>query len=246
VVAKISTSVFCDHLYTHSGAKKTHDWVVDQIADLFRTTYKAKTRQVARNRGQKCGDIELPGYLSLVMDLHITHECWGSSVDPTLNGNSSYPNDIDRSLNEVADDEIRKYRADYDNNPPNSIFFMSVITSTSGRLHSEFVCILFLEAHRETDRFFVASGVHFEQTNSGLFHLRRSVFFSEFRAKVGNTLAKAVALRVNLNLDGESITSRTLANILSINLVSVFMCSSPPNNPVYPRRVELFNIIFSL
>jgi hypothetical protein len=37
-----------DHLCTctvHSGVKKAHDWVVDQIADLFRTTHKAKTRQ---------------------------------------------------------------------------------------------------------------------------------------------------------------------------------------------------------
>ncbi len=31
---------------------------------------------------------------------------------------------------------------------------MSTIVSTSGRLHSEFVRILFLQAHRETDRFF--------------------------------------------------------------------------------------------
>jgi hypothetical protein len=31
-----------DHLYigtTHSGGKKVHDWVVDQIADLFRITH---------------------------------------------------------------------------------------------------------------------------------------------------------------------------------------------------------------
>ena len=47
----------------HSGAKKAHDWEVDQIADLFRTTHKVKTQQVARSRGQRCGDIELAGYL---------------------------------------------------------------------------------------------------------------------------------------------------------------------------------------
>jgi len=55
-----------DHLCTctpHSDAKKAHDWVVDQLADLFRTTHKAKTRQVARSRGQQCGDIELTDYL---------------------------------------------------------------------------------------------------------------------------------------------------------------------------------------
>jgi hypothetical protein len=36
-----------DHLNTctaHSGAKKAHDWMVDQVAEFFRTTYKVKTQ----------------------------------------------------------------------------------------------------------------------------------------------------------------------------------------------------------
>ena len=48
----------------HSGAKKEHDWMVDQVADLFRTTHKVKTQQVVKIRGQHCGDIELVGYLA--------------------------------------------------------------------------------------------------------------------------------------------------------------------------------------
>jgi hypothetical protein len=128
------------------GAKKAHDWAVGQIADLFRTTHKVKTQQVARNRGQLCGDIELGGYLAnvagpvpLLLDLRIAHERFGSSSDPNLNGHLHYPNDIDLSLNEAAADKIRKYRADYNNNPPNAISFMPAIASMSGRLHSEFV-----------------------------------------------------------------------------------------------------------
>ena len=39
-------------------------WVVDQLADLFPTTHKVKTQQVAKSRGQHCGDIELTGYLA--------------------------------------------------------------------------------------------------------------------------------------------------------------------------------------
>ena len=62
-------------------------------------------------------------------------------------------------LNDVAIDKIRKYHADYNNRPPSAVSFMTAITSTSGRLHSEFVRLLFLQAHRETDRFFTASGV---------------------------------------------------------------------------------------
>ena len=87
------------------------------------------------------------------------HGRFGSSSDPSINGHLHYPNDVDRSLNEAVADKIRNYRADYNNNPPNAISFMSTIVSTSGRLHSEFVRLLFLQAHRETDRFFAASGV---------------------------------------------------------------------------------------
>ena len=64
---KIAVDALGDHVATctaHSGAKKAHDWAVDQIADLFRTTHRVKTQQVVRSRGQRCGDIELVGYLS--------------------------------------------------------------------------------------------------------------------------------------------------------------------------------------
>ena len=43
---------------------KAHAWAVAGIADLFRTTHKVKTQQVAKIRGQRCGDIELAGYLA--------------------------------------------------------------------------------------------------------------------------------------------------------------------------------------
>jgi hypothetical protein len=114
-------------------------------------------------------------------------------------------------INEAAVDKIRKYRADYNNNPQSTVSFkvMSDVTSTSGRLHSEFIRLLFLQAHRETDRFFAASGVQLDQSNSGLFHFRLSVFTSQIKTKVGSTLTKDAALRVNLNIDGTPITSRT-------------------------------------
>ena len=86
---------------------------------------------------------------------------------------------------------------------------MPPIASTSGRLHSEFVRLLFLRAHREADRFFAASGVQLAESTSGLFHLRRAAFFSQLQAKVGNILAKAAALRITVNIDGAPIVSRS-------------------------------------
>ncbi len=103
----------------------------------------------------------------------------------------------------------KKYRTNYNNRPPSVVSFMTAIDSTPGRLHSEFVQLLFLQAHRETDRFFATSGVQLVQPNSGLFHFLRVVFSPQVKAKVGSTLTKTAALRINLNIDGTPITSRT-------------------------------------
>ena len=60
-----------------------------------------------------------------------------------------------------------------------AVSFMPAITSTSGRLHSEFVRLLFLQVHRETDRFFAASGVQSAQsTSGGFFQFRHAAFSS--------------------------------------------------------------------
>jgi hypothetical protein len=121
---KFKIDTLGDHLFTctaHSGVKKAHDWVVGQLPDLFHTTHTTKIQQVVRSRGQHCGDVELVGYLAnttdpvpLVLDLHIVHDRFGSSSYPTLNGTLHYPNpnDIDKSVNETADDKIRKYLTD--------------------------------------------------------------------------------------------------------------------------------------
>ncbi len=171
---------------------------------------------MVKSRGQHCGDLELAVYLAneggpvpLVLDLRIVHDRIGSSANPVLNGTLTHPNNIDESLNKVAKDKIRKYRTDYNNNPPNAVAFMPAMAGTTGRLYSEFIRLLFLQTHRETDRFFVASGVQSTQSNLGTsyFHLHRAVFSGLFKSRVGNIIAKASALRVNLNLDGASIVS---------------------------------------
>ena len=97
---KFQVDTLGDHLCTcttHSGVKKTHDWVVDQLPDLFHTTHRDKTHQVLNNRGHYCGDIELVGYLTktgdpvpLVMDLRVPHDRVDSSDDSDLNGHLHY------------------------------------------------------------------------------------------------------------------------------------------------------------
>jgi hypothetical protein len=133
---------------------------------------------------------------------------------------------------------------DYNNNPPNSVSFIPAIDGTNGRLYSDFIRLLFLQTHRETDRFFVVSGVQSAQSNLGstCIHFRRVAVLNHLKSKCGLLLAKAVALRVTLILDGTpylisfSHSPITLTNISVINLVSIFRCSSSKTNSVYVRR----------
>ena len=156
----------------------------------------------------------------MVLDLRIAHDRLGSRSDPSINDTLHYPNDIHRSLNETAADKIRKYRADYNNRSPNAISFMPAIVCTSDRLHSELVRLLFLQAHRETDRFFAVSGVHHVQSNRGQFHFKRAVFFSQLKAKADLVLAKTAALRITLNINDYPVASRSHSPLtLSLSLI---------------------------
>jgi hypothetical protein len=74
---------------------------------------------------------------------------------------------------------------------------MIVISSTSGRLHSEFVRLLFLQDHRETDN------------TRGHFHFRRVTFSSQLTSRVGNFLVKDTGLHITINLGGVAITSKS-------------------------------------
>ena len=52
---KFQLDAMGDHLCTctgHSGVKKAHDWSVEQLADLFRTTHHTKTQHVTKSRGR--------------------------------------------------------------------------------------------------------------------------------------------------------------------------------------------------
>ncbi len=101
--------------------------------------------------------------------------------------NRHYTNDIYRSLNETEDNKIRKYRPDYNNNPPNTAYRLI------GKLTA----------------FFAASGVQLPQTDRDQFHFPRTAFASQFKRRVDLDLAKATALRITLNLDGAPITSKS-------------------------------------
>jgi hypothetical protein len=107
-----------DHTSTctaHSGATKAHDWMVGVLGPLFRTAgHTVRTQHgVTASAGQRRGDVELRSYLqdaagrrSLVFDLSMTHDRFGSSSHVQQNGLLSHPQDLDAPLRVAAQRKI--------------------------------------------------------------------------------------------------------------------------------------------
>jgi len=118
-LAKCGSKKFCmdfhgDHPSTctaHSGATKAHDWMVSVLGPLFRTAgHVVRTQHgVTASAGQRRGDVEIRNYLrdqagrrSLVFDLSIAHDRFGSSSHPQQNRSLTHPQDIDAPLRVAA------------------------------------------------------------------------------------------------------------------------------------------------
>ena len=98
--------------------------------------------------GQRRGDVEICKYMrdqagsrSLVFDLSITHDCYGSSSHVHQNGLLSHPQDLDAPLRLAAKRKINGYRQQYADNQ--NIYFLPTIMSTSTSMHGEFLRLLF-------------------------------------------------------------------------------------------------------
>jgi len=72
--------------------------------------------------------------------------------------------------------------------------------STSNRMHGEFLCLLFLQAHRETKSHFTADGMPSQHNQSESFWFKTAAFYQGLKSKVGLAAAKTATLRINLNV----------------------------------------------
>jgi hypothetical protein len=101
--------------------------------------------------------------------------------------------------------KIAAYQQQYADNQ--NISFLPAIVSTSTRMHGEFLRLLFLQAHRETEAHFTAAGMSSQTNNSEALRFKRAAFYNGLKSKVGLAAAKAAALRVNLNVQGCGIVA---------------------------------------
>ena len=119
--------------------------------------------------------------------------------DPSKTGQPRlrHPADINKPLRVAAKEKVNKYQHTYANN--HSISFLPAIFSITGRTDAEFLRLLFYHAHRESEEFFRLTG-QLAQPNQDSVFSKRAAFFNGLKSKVGHIMAKATALKVNLNL----------------------------------------------
>ena len=153
-----------------------HDWMVGLLSQLFRTAgHIVRTQHgVTARAGQRRSNVELCSYLqdaagrrSLVFDLSMTHDRFGSSSHVQQNGLLSHPQDLDAPLRLAAQRKINSYRQQYADNQ--NISFLLAIVSTSTRMYGEFLRLLFLQAHRETEAHCTAAGMSSQRNHSDSF-----------------------------------------------------------------------------
>ena len=152
--------------------------VVRTAGHLVRTQHG-----VTASAGQRHGDVEVRSYLrdqagsrSLVFDdLSIAHDRFGSSSHVQQNGSLSYPQDLDGPMRVAALRKTNAYKQTYADNQ--NISFLPAIMSTSNRMHSEFLRLLFLQVHRETEAHFTAAGMPSQRNQSESFRFKRAAFY---------------------------------------------------------------------
>ena len=139
------------------------------------------------------------GSRSLVFDLSITHG-YGSSSHPLQNGRLTHLQDIDAPLHIAAQRKINSYK----NNTLTirTFIFSPPLSPPAPACAANFLRLLFLQAHRETEAHFTATGMPSQRNQSDSFRFKRAAFYQSLNSKVGFAAAKAAALRINLNVEG--------------------------------------------
>jgi hypothetical protein len=85
-------------------------------------------------------------------------------------------------------------------------------------VHGEFLRLLFLQAHLETEAHFTATGMPSHCNHSDSFRFKREAFYQSLKSKVGLAAATSAALRINLNVVGCSTVARVVVATMDAGL----------------------------
>jgi hypothetical protein len=130
----------------------------------------------------------------------------------------SHPQDLDGPMRVAAQRKTNAYKQTYADNQ--NISSLPAIMSTSNRMHGKFLRLLFLQAHRETEAHFTAAGMPSQRNQSESFRFKRAAFYQGLKSKVGLAVAKAAALRINLNVQDCNIVADPMLRLVTDSEIS--------------------------
>jgi len=237
-----------DHVLTckkHTGAIASHDHVMNVSAQLahnsgvgVRINRKVTVATTAAD-SNKQGDVQamefgIPGYEDLVCDVSLVCDRIGNSTQHGLNGKLR----LGDYLNTRACIKINVYRRDY---AAKNITFTPAILSVAGKIHPEFLRILWVLADMQMVKYFNLVGDE-EDIGNERFKWSWASTFSYNRHASGLAVAYASAIHTHLLVYGTahpmsaaSVRPRSAADCLICSAVDIF---HPRQQGNFPARLS--------
>ena len=113
--------------------------------------YATSRKRVLPSEGNSCADLEVcnirvAGKTDLLVDFTLRHDFIGAGRSGHTQGQLLNPDNPDRILESASSDKIRTYRDPYQRNL--QVAFLPACMSTSGRIHGEFLRLLFFLSNK--------------------------------------------------------------------------------------------------
>jgi len=159
---------FGDHI--HSCKKHTGSTKAAHEALCFQAGIKTERRNIpsVKKPNGKIGrgdlvlkNVNLGGHRHLIIEVALNHEFGGNhKADVSRNGalRAADPAKLLEATARTKIGEPSRYREGYATRAGDTYAFLPCVMSTSGRMHGEFLCLLFIIAHRRTERWFKQMG----------------------------------------------------------------------------------------
>jgi hypothetical protein len=90
-------------------------------------------------------------------------------------------------------------------------------------MHGEFLRLLFLQAHRETEAHFTAAEISSQRNYPDSFRFKRAAFYQSLKSKVRLAAAKAAALRIYLNVEGCVIVAPSARSLSRVEMATPWL-----------------------
>ena len=137
------------------------------------TGFATSRQQVLTSEGSRVADLEirnirLADKVDLLVDITIRHDFIGAGRSGLNQGQLRNPDNPDHILESSTANKIRNYRDAYVVN--SQVAFLPACMTTLGRIHGEFLRLLFFLSNKQVDDYFAALGYedHKEEFCHGL------------------------------------------------------------------------------